>query len=241
VEEMPVIASARFVSTAAALGLVAALAGCGESNRAAKPAGTPSPSSASRTVVEVSCDPSRTIANTATAIVDRDGLHVKVTDSSGRRGTYLSYRYATATGLTPGGGDSVPAGTTDHVLQVPPGDVYLECSDSLGTTATAPVKVRASDPNGYYRPITLAALGCSPSGIVSWAVGPAGGKTPQAALDALIVASEQRSGLHARLAPIGYVGSGSRTYILERSGTPWATAHVSPEGAGYVAGLDTLC
>jgi len=67
------------------------------------------------------------------------------------------------------------------------------------------------------------------------------GKTAEAALEGLIVASKQRSGLHARLAPIGYVGSASRTYILERSGTPWATAVVIPEGGGYVAMLDALC
>jgi hypothetical protein len=33
------------------------------------------------------------------------------------------------------------------------------------------VKVQASDPNGYCRPITLAALGCSPTPIGDWAVG----------------------------------------------------------------------
>jgi hypothetical protein len=43
------------------------------------------------------------------------------------------------------------------------------------------------------------------------------------------------------LAPIGYVGSTFRTYILERGGTPWATAVVSSEGAEYVAVLDILC
>ena len=236
-----VIVSGRFVSTAAAMGLVAAVAGCGESNRATTQAETPSSSSVSRTVVEVRCDPSQTITNTTSAVVDRDGLHLKVTDHSGLNGTtYLNYRYAEA-GLAPGGGDQVPAGTTDLVLQVPPGDVYLDCSYSLGNRKTTPVKVQAADPNGYYRPITLAALGCSSTAMVSWAVGPTRGRTAEASLDALVIASRQRPGLHARLAPIGYVGSGLRTYILERSGTPWATAVVSSEGGGYVAGLDALC
>lgn len=235
-----VIDSGGFVSTAAAMGLVAAVAGCGESNRAATPAETPSSWSVSRTVVGVRCDPSQTITNTITAVVDRDGLHLKVTEHSGLNGTtYLNYRYAAANG--PGGGDQVPAGTTDLVLQVPPGDVYLDCSYSLGTKKTTPVKVQAADPNGYYRPITLAALGCSSTAMVSWAVGPTRGGTAKAAVAALVIATRQRPGLHARLAPIGYVGSGSRTYILERSGTPWATAVVSSEGGGYVAGLDALC
>jgi hypothetical protein len=242
---MPVIALDRFVSTAAAaaaaVGLVVAVAGCGESNHAATPAGTSLPSPVSPTVVELRCDPSRTITNTSTAVVDRDGLHLKVTDHSGLNGTYLNYSYAAANGAAPGGGDPVPAGTTDRVLQVPPGDVDLDCSYGMGSKTTAPVKVRASDPNGYYRPVTLAALGCSSTGVVDWAVGPTRGTTAEAALDALVLASKQRPGLRARLAPIGYVGSAVRTYILGHEGRPWATAVVSFDGGEYVAGLDALC
>jgi len=164
-----------------------------------------------------------------------------VTDHSGLKGTYLNYRRGAADGSAPGGGDPVPAGTTDRVLLVPPGDVYLDCSYNLGAKNTVPVKVQASDPNGYYRPLTLAALGCSPRANLDWAGGPTRAKTAVAALDALVVASKQRPGLRARLAPIGYVGSGIRTYILERAGTPWATAVVSSDAGEYVAVLDALC
>ena len=234
------ITSGKFVSTAAAAGLSLAIAGCSGST-GATPAAGPSPSPVRPTVVEVTCAESGTITTTSTAIVDRDGLHLKVSDHSGLSGTYLNYRYAAADGGAPGGGDPVPAGTTDRVLLVPPGDVYLDCSYSLGTKNTVPVKVSASDPNGYYRPLTLAALGCGSTASPSWAVGPTRGKTAEAALAALVVASEQRPGLHARLASIGYVGSGIRTYILERAGTPWATAVVSAGAGEYVAGLDVLC
>ena len=172
---------------------------------------------------------------------DRDGLHLKVSDHSGLSGTYLNYRSGAADGGAPGGGDPVLVGSTDRVLLVPPGDVYLDCSYSLGTKNTAPVKVSASDPNGYYRPHTLASLGCGSKASPSWAVRPTRGKTAEAALAALVVASGQKPGLHARLAPIGYVGSGIRTYILERAGTPWATAVVSSDAGEYVAGLDVLC
>jgi hypothetical protein len=81
-----------------------------------------------------------------------------VTDQSGLNGTYLNYHHGAADGSAPGGGDPVPAGTTDRVLLVQPGDVYLDCSYNLGAKNTVPVKVQASDPNGYYRPLTLAAL-----------------------------------------------------------------------------------
>lgn len=234
------IASGKFVSAAAAAGLSLAIAGCTGSAGVA-PAAGPSPSPVHSSVVEVTCAESGTIAKTSTAIVDRDGLHLKVTDHSGLSGTYLNYRYAASDGGAPGGGDPVPVGTTDRVLLVPPGDVYLDCSYNLGAKNTVPVKVSASDPNGYYRPLTLAALGCGSLTSPSWAVGPTRGKTAEAALAALVVASEQRPGLRARLAPIGYVGSGIRTYILERAGTPWATAIVSSDAGEYVAGLDVLC
>jgi hypothetical protein len=235
------IASGKLVSTAAAAGLGLAIAGCGGSNGAATLARGPSPSLARPTVVEVTCDAFGPITTTSAAVVDRDGLHLRVTGHSGRNGTYLNYHYGAADGFAPGGGDEVPAGITELVLQAPPGDVYLDCSFSLGAKTTAPVKVRASDPNGYYRSVTLADLGCSSTASPSWTVGPTRGKTAEAALDALIVASRQRPGLKARLAPIGYVGSAVTTYILEREGTPWATAVVSTDRGEYVAGLDLLC
>ena len=128
-----------------------------------------------------------------------------------------------------------------RVLQVPPGDAVLDCSSDLGSRTTVPVTVRVSDPNGYYRWVTLADLGCSSTAMVNWAVGPARGKTAQAALDVLLLTAQQRPGLRARLAPIGYVGSASRTYLIERDGSPWATAVVSSDGGDYVAGLDVLC
>lgn len=233
------ITSGKFVSTAAAAGLSLAIAGCSGSPGAT--ADGPSPSPVRPTVVEVTCAASGTITTTRTAIVDRDGLHLKVTDHSGLNGTYLNYRHGAADGSAPGGGDPVPVGTTDRVLLVPPGDVYLDCSYNLGSKNTVPVKVSASDPNGYYRPVTLAALGCSSRAQLDWAGGPTRAKTEEAALAALVVASGQKPGLHARLAPIGYVGSGFRTYILERAGTPWATAVVSSDPGEYVAVLDALC
>ena len=234
------VASGGFVSTALAASLVLLVSGCGGSNGAAT-AGRPSASPVHPTVAELTCDASGTSTTTSAAVVDRDGLHLKVTVGSGQNEAVLNYRYAAADGASPGGGDLVPVGTSERVLQVPPGDVFLDCSYSQGSKTTAPVKVRANDPNGYYRSVTLAALGCSSTISPSWAVGPARGKTAEAALDALVVSSGQRPGLHARLAPIGYAGSAFRTYILERGGTPWATAVISSEGGEYVAGLDILC
>jgi hypothetical protein len=232
-----VTGSGRLVSTAAAAGLVLVVAGCGGGDRVAMAAVGQSSSPVRPTVVGVACDANATITTTSTAVVDRDGLHLKVIDRSGAKGVYLNFAAGATDG--PGGGEPVRVGTTERVLPVPPGDVYLDCSFNLGAETTASVKVRAIDPNGYYRPVTLAELGCSPSAPVDWLAGPERGKTGEAALGALVVASRQR--LHARLTPIGYVGSGVRTYILERDGIPWATAAVSSDAGEYVAYLDNFC
>jgi hypothetical protein len=240
-----VIGSGRLVSTVAAAGLVLVSAGCAGSSSAATPAVGPSaspvrptPSPARPTVVEVTCDAGATITTTKEAVVDRDGLHLKVTNSSGLKEVYLNFASGPPDGA--GGGNEVPAGTTERVLMVPPGDVYLDCSYNEGAKETAKVKVRASDPNGYYRSVTLAELGCTSTAPVDWGPGPGRGKTAEAALDALaVIAKEPR--LHARLAPVGYVQSGFTSYLLEREGSPWATAVVSPRGGQYVADLVGFC
>lgn len=239
------IGSGKFAWTAAAAGIALVVAGCGGSSSAATPAVGPSPapvrpapSPARPTVVEVTCDAGATITATKEAVVDRDGLHLKVTNSSGLKGTHLNYASGTPNGA--GGGNEVPAGTTERVLMVPPGDVYLDCSNNEGAKDTAKVKVRASDPNGYYRSVTLAELGCTSRAPVDWGPGPGRGKTAEAALDALVVVSKE-PGLHARVAPVGYVQAGFTFYLLEREGSPWASAVVSPRGGQYVADLVDFC
>jgi hypothetical protein len=237
------IGSRRFGWSAAAAGVALVVASW--SSSAATPAvglsSTPvraAPSPARPTVVEVTCDGGATITTTKEAAVDSDGLHLRVTNSSGLKGTYLNYASGTPNGA--GGGNEIPAGTTERVLMVPPGDVYLDCSYNEGAKETAKVKVRASDPNGYYRSVTHADLGCTSKAPVDWGPGPGRGKTAEAALDALAVIAKE-PGLHARTAPVGYVQSGVTLYMLAREGSPWATAVVSSEGGEYVASLVDFC
>jgi|GEM_PF-3761534 len=239
------IGSGKFARTAAVAGLALVVAGCGGSSSGATLAVGPSaspvrlpPSPARPTVVEVTCEAGATITTTKAAVVDRDGLHLKVTDSSGLKGTYLNYASGRPDGA--GGGNEVPRGTTERVLMVAPGDVYLDCSYLEGAKETAKVKVRASDPNGYYRSVTLAELGCISTAPVDWGPGPGRGKTAEAALDALAAVSKE-PGLRARRAPVGYVQPGFTSYLLEREGDPWATAVVSSKGGEYVASLVDFC
>ena len=102
------VASGGFVSTVLAASLVLLVSGCGGSNVAAT-AGRPSASLVHPTAVELTCDASGTSTTTSTAVVDRDGLHLKMTVGSGQNGAVLNYRYPAADGASPGGGDLVPA------------------------------------------------------------------------------------------------------------------------------------
>ena len=182
--------SGRLVSTAAAAGVVLVVAGCGGTSSGRILASGQSPLSsappAHPTVVGVTCEANGTMTTTGTAVVGRDGLHLTVTDRSGRKDTYLNYGSGRVGG--PGGGDAVLARTTERVLMVPPGDVYLGCSYDLGAKTTVPVRVRATDPNGYYRLVSLDALGCRPGAFLDWARGPTRGRTAEAALGALVAA-----------------------------------------------------
>jgi hypothetical protein len=47
--------------------------------------------------------------------------------------------------------------------------------------------------------------------------------------------------LRARLAPIGYVGAATVTYLLDRDGRPFATATLTRDHGHFSAGMDLLC
>jgi hypothetical protein len=191
--------------------------------------------------VDVTCQAATTEVVGASATVASDGLHVMVADRSGRSGTYLNYSSPTPDGGAPGSGVAVAPGTSLLVLAVPPGPVDLNCSYDTGTTQTPKVRITATDPNHYYRTTTLADLGCAGDGSTSWALGPARGANPGAALTALIKLTDPAMKLTPTRAAIGYV-DGPPTYLLHRNGRPWASVFVVPDqGDGFNAGIDRLC
>jgi hypothetical protein len=99
----------------------------------------------------------------------------------------------------------------------------------------------AVDPRHYYRTTTLADLGCTGISSDSWAIGPVHGANPDAAAAALVNLTDPTLKLTATHAAIGYV-DGPQTYLLHRSGRPWASVVVVPDqGGGSSAGLDQLC
>ena len=78
-----------------------------------------------------------------------------------------------------------------RVLLTPPGKILLNCSYDTGTTETTAVAVEVQDPEHHFRATTLAELGCRPIGNrPTWAFGPGEGKTPDAAIRALLDEAE---------------------------------------------------
>jgi len=119
--------------------------------------------------------------------------------------------------------------------------VSLNCTYDLGRTQTAAVKVNLLDVDHYFRSTTLADLGCSASGGPSWAIGEGQGKTPDAAVQALIAKWPSPRRLRVRLAPIGYIGAAAVTYLLDRDGRHFATATLTRDHGQFSAGMDPLC
>lgn len=198
----------RTVAVGAVVGVTAlllCLSAYGQGVQAADAVGVAPPQP---TVLHLSCDQTTTVVASGPAVTaQRNGLHVRTTNTSTLPGGYLNYGNVMADGQAPGGGDPVKQGTTEQVLQVRPGPVSLNCTYDLGRTRTAAVKVNLLDVHHYFRSTTLADLGCSPSGGPSWAIGEGQGKTPDAAVQALIAKWPSPRRLRARLAPIGYVSA----------------------------------
>lgn len=232
----------RTVAVGAVVGVTAlalSLSACG---RGAQAAGAVDGVPPQPTVLQLRCDQTKTVVVSGPAVAaQRDGLHVRTTNTSTLAGGYLNYGYVMVDGRTPGGGDPVKRGTTEQVLQVPPGEVSLNCSYDLGRTQTAAVKVNLLDVDHYFRSTTLADLGCSPNGGPSWVIGEGQGKTPDAAVEALIATWPASQHLRARLAPIGYVGAATVTYLLDRDRRPFATATVTRDHGQFNAVMDLLC
>ena len=192
--------------------------------------------------LDVRCEAATTVVSTKTVAAQRDGLHLRVTDRSGRSGTYLNFQSARGEQIGIGGGDPVSPGTSSRVLLVPPGTVSLNCAYDSGTVEATAVEVDVQDPGQYFRTTTLADLGCPPSGTSpTWASGAGVGKTPAAAIRALLAQVDRGEDLRARAAPIGYVGAASLTYLIEKDNRPWATAVVSPSRQQFSANMDQIC
>jgi len=107
--------------------------------------------------------------------------------------------------------------------------------------------VTVADPGGYWRPKTLADLGCTSGAILDWVVGPGRGKTAQAAVNNLVTQMRKPGGgplaasVTVKRADIGYFDVASQTWLVTRAGRPYLSVNVMKDNGGFAAYADALC
>ncbi len=208
-------------------------------------------------VLTVTCTPTGTQVDRSLVEAAPDGVHMRLVDVSGRRGTYVNFRLL-------GPGDETREGDEgtmfvngpDEVLSEPPGRMSLRCGSEeaplilddpkLAPKETGPV-VEVVDPHGWYNPRTPDEAGCySPAvGAVTW--GPKGprwgaGETPGAAVDSLL---RNMGGIkivrRAEVLPYGYVNADKRVAIVYEWGRPAILATVWRSGDTWKAAEEAPC
>jgi hypothetical protein len=223
----------RAVAVTVGVVMLGVTAGCG---RNAVPANEPT---AIPNVVDVVCSPAGVRVSGTRFTAQRDGLHIRVQDTSGASGVYLTYQHGPNMGL--GGGQPVDSGTI-LVLGLPPGPSQLACSSDHGRKEDRPIVIEVLDPARAWQTGALARLGCSPPerSLIDWVYRPGRGSTAEAALAAL--AEQLGEPTTWRHVQEGYVAAATQTYVMQRAGTPWATASVTRWAPGeYGADLGSLC
>lgn len=190
-------------------------------------------------VVDVVCSQAGTRVSATRFAAQRDGVHIRIQNTSGASGVNLNYRHGQR--MRFGGGEPVNSRTI-MVLGPPPGPVQLNCSYDHGRRQDHPVVTQVLDPARAWQTGALATLGCSPPerSIADWVYRPGSGSTADAALAAL--AAQLDEPVTWRHVQEGYVAAARQTYVLIRVGKPWATASVSRYAPGsYTAYLGSLC
>ena len=217
-----------------------ALSGC----RAEAPVALPTAlaaatSPAAATELRVSCTPAGISVAGASVAAGRGGVRLLVS-STAAKGTYLSSTWDGG-----GGGDPAPRSATTWTLKAPPGQLRLSCSTESRESPETVVTV--ADPGGYWRPETLADLGCTSGAILDWVVGPGRGKTPEAAVDNMVMQMRKPGGgplttpVTVKRADIGYFDVASQTWLVTRAGRPYLSVNVTKDNGGFAAYADALC
>jgi len=189
-------------------------------------------------LVEVDCSPSGTQVSLARVAVRRDGLHVRVRNTSRKSGVYLNYQFGPTSG---GGGDPVDRDTL-MVLNPPPGQVRFHCSYDNGADEDPAQAVDVLDPSHAWQTGTLARLGCDRPewSTIDWTYRAGTGASADTALADL--SKQMDHPVTWRHVPEGYPDAMTQTYVLMRAGTPWGTASVTQEGTDvYSASMGGLC
>jgi hypothetical protein len=203
-----------------AIGTTIALTACADSPDATSGAAPPD-------IATIVCDESGTIVETPSTRPQADGLHVVIDNRTGVDPGF-SVRYERG-----GLGDNAPPGTTEHVLDVPPGTVQIGCY--TGTHGSGEPDLHALevvDLDGVYRSTELDCE--SSSGLVTDYVPGAEGEPG----DPVDLARAALEGATGGLGPddvverAGYPESAEPIVRLVRADRVMATVEFRPADAG---------
>lgn len=211
-----------------AIGVVTlSLVGCGqEQPQAQEPASTAGQAEETTLpdVARVVCGPDRPEVTTPTVRPQADGLHVEVVNETGKD---LSFSV-----LDQGGGglgEDAPAGTSSKVVNLPPGKVFVTCSDPYADTGDAPrASFEAMDADGVWISTRLrCAMGFG--AISDYVPGARGEPDPQAVAEAALRPYGKPGDV---IEPAGYPKGAPPEYRLVRDGEVLAVVELQGDGAG---------
>jgi hypothetical protein len=112
----------------------------------------------SRESARVRCTDRGIAVEGETMTASRDGVHVEVTNTTGKDAQLVASRVQENPTMT------IPPGTSTVVALIPPGEVRLWCGPHDQNPKNRSVTVTVKDPQGFYRSINLTdALGCVPN------------------------------------------------------------------------------
>lgn len=197
--------------------------------------------------VRVECSPRGISLSTVAMNTQRAGA-VLVVSSSMPPGTYLGYGSDGNGSFA--GGDRLPRRATRWTLPLAPGTVTLTCEPGGQAGPEQTATLRLSDPEGFWRGESLAALGCgTPVGQPSWVVGPGESRrNAEEAVRRLLDAFETLStsqghpaGYTARPARTGYPAAKTQTWVGAENGRARVSIDVTQTRRGYTAVPDLLC
>ena len=226
--------AASVAAVAAAAALLVPHVGAESGPAPAEPASTWVSRPALVKELSVSCGVGGDVSLNATEVQPMgDGLHVSVVGVVAG-GSPLTLEYTLADGT--GGGLAVTATPTTHVLDVPPGEIFVACADPA-TADRKTVSVNVVDRIGFYEPgDPVATLGCHFTGTADGptTTGATGMLAAQAWRDAYAPDGTLSQ------AP-GYVEDPARDWLLESPEEPGLLQVFASDDGGFTAGLGPIC
>jgi hypothetical protein len=216
-----------------------ALVGCGEApEQSQEPAGTAGQAeeAALPDVARVVCGPGAPEVTTPAVRPQADGLRVEVVNETGED---------LSVSILPWGGTKAPEGTSTQVVNLPPGQVSVDCFDPhAGDAGKAPQSsFDLVDGDGVWVSTHIeCATGMGFAGIPDYVAGARGEPDPQAVAETAL----ERYGKPGDLIePAGYPESESPEYRLVRDGEVLAVVQLMSDGAGgwlesQVTGCESL-